>query len=587
MSGFESECAGALLAEAEARRSRPIFAAAFAWSGLLSAVLALLYGVAPPVRPSAPYTTGFTLLVVMFAAGYLAFQRVSPRWVRPVAFAGALGCVTFALWFVWYSQEPRQTVMIYITVFAVSALVLTLREVIVLGGYAALVWAVLAADFPVREQIHWGVNMASTLLLSAVSSWTRMRLTDEAVRESAAAQAAHARVTEQAAALEAQAEALAQARDEAVAAVAAKTRFLANASHEIRTPLNGVLGLAELLRLTEQTEEQEGLTESILGCGVHLQRLLDELIELGRGGGGLSLALQPCDLTALVDQVLALLEGRRAAAVELRAEMGAGLPRWVAADPVRLRQVLVNLVSNALDQTTSGEVVVAAGYRGDRLWFEVRDTGPGIAPADLERIFEPFARGDRASAHGSGLGLAIARELVTLLGGELEVESAVGAGATFRFDVPLEAVPPPDSSEGRVADWATWRAPGDPAVLVAEDNRVNATVARRLLEAFGCRVTVVETGAAAVAAVAEGGFALVLLDCQMPELDGYQATERIRALPGPAAGVPVVAVTAYASSEDRERALAVGMDDYLAKPIEPEGLRTTVERWLPAEPRGA
>jgi signal transduction histidine kinase/ActR/RegA family two-component response regulator len=378
-----------------------------------------------------------------------------------------------------------------------------------------------------------------------------------------------------------------QARETAVAlrkareaASEAKTRFLTNMSHELRTPLNGILGFAGLLQETGLSATQQDYVETIQHSGEALLRIIGDLLDLARvTAGRLELERVVIDLHRLIAGVRDLVSPRLAGtSVALRIEWDRRLPSHVWGDPGRIRQILLNLVGNAVKFTEAGRITIHARREGaEQLKIEIADSGPGIAPEYRNRIFEKFDRGDPAVATrhgGTGLGLAIARELTEAMGGTIGVESEIGAGSTFWFTLPLhsaEAEPAPPGPEP--AD-----APAEEAhlrVLLAEDNPINQRLAQALLKKLGCAVILACDGAEAVAHTRESAFDLIILDCMMPNLDGWQAARQMRQ-----AGLttPIVALTALAMPGDRERCLEAGMDDFLTKPVRQAELAAVLRR---------
>ncbi|RZU01204.1 ATP-binding protein [Rivibacter subsaxonicus] len=365
----------------------------------------------------------------------------------------------------------------------------------------------------------------------------------------------------------------------------AKSQFLANMSHEMRTPLNGVLGLTRELRRESAARGVEERAISRLALiersGEHLLALINDVLDVARvEAGRLELVAAPFDLSQAIDDVVAL--GSAAAAdkrLTLQLELELPRPHWVQGDGARVRQVLHNLVGNAIKFSDAGEVSVRAWRDADRVHVEVSDNGPGIDIAEQQRIFEAFYQVDRGNTRrhaGSGLGLTISRQLARAMGGDICVRSAPGGGSCFSFDAalaPTKARPP-----GRAPAAVTLQG----RVLVAEDNPVNALVARAELERLGLVVEVACDGAQCVDRFREWRPDAVLMDCQMPVLDGFEASRRIRAIELNEGWPPVaiVALTASAFADDRARSLAAGMDEHIAKPLHPEQLAAVMQRFL-------
>jgi signal transduction histidine kinase/ActR/RegA family two-component response regulator len=387
---------------------------------------------------------------------------------------------------------------------------------------------------------------------------------------------------------------LAQARDAAEAASLAKSEFLANISHEVRTPMNAIVGLSFLLRRAASPEQVDRLVK-IDEASQRLLSVINDILDVSRSEAGLLVPVAAdFSLALLLDQIHALLvEPARAKGIALEFD-AAGVPDWLRGDALRLRQALFNFASNAVKFTEHGRVAVRArligeGSDGVHLRFEVEDTGIGIAADQLPRLFRPFAQVDASATRrygGTGLGLVITRRLAELMGGEVGAESTPNVGSRFWFTARLQRgrgeLPAGDPvGDAGPADEAMLRARFAGArVLAVEDNLLNREVVVELLGAIGLAIDVAGDGLEALDKARAARYDLILMDLQMPRLDGIEATRAIRALPGHGA-TPIIALTANAYSEDRRNAIAAGMNDFVAKPVSPEQLYAVLARWLP------
>ncbi|MDX2214731.1 MAG: ATP-binding protein [Oculatellaceae cyanobacterium bins.114] len=384
--------------------------------------------------------------------------------------------------------------------------------------------------------------------------------------------------------------ALQASKEAAEVASQAKSEFLANMSHELRTPMTAVLGYADILTSTDLTTEQKKYIQHISQSGNSLLTIINDILDLSKlEAGTLKLDAQPFVLQDLIDNLIQLFQHKASnKKLLLKSAVAPTVPYACVGSFDRLQQVLINLVSNAIKFTMTGEIVLGVDQveREDttvKLRFSVRDTGIGIDTSDQERIFESFTQVDSSYSRtyeGTGLGLSICRKIVQLMEGEIGVESALGQGSTFWFAVVLQPCTSLDRDSAVAAPPTVDALPSPARILVVEDVEVNRVLLKQVLRRLGYQCDLASDGQQALEQLARQPYDLVLMDCQMPVLDGYETTRRWRQQDDRSSQTIIVGITAHAMSGDREKCLAAGMDDYISKPFQVQHLDTLLKRWL-------
>jgi PAS domain S-box-containing protein len=411
--------------------------------------------------------------------------------------------------------------------------------------------------------------------------WTRLKATMRGVRKTASGKWEVMGLTHDVTEIANARDVAIQGEQAARDAAESKSQFLANMSHEIRTPLNGVLGVLHLLKTESLTDQGRALLAEAVNCGSMLAELLNDVLDFSKiEAGRLELENQPVDVAAVIDGVVAILRPQvEAKGLSFTTDVEPGVG-WVSTDPVRLRQVLFNLIGNAVKFTAEGAVSIHLKSTGEgearRLRFEIRDSGIGISPEAQASLFARFHQADGSTTRrfgGTGLGLAITKRLVEMMGGEVGVESVEGEGSTFWIEMlapEIAASPAVETDEAPCLEGLT--------VLVVEDNPTNRLIATKMLENLGAAVETAENGALGVKAVKRTDFDLVFMDVQMPVMDGLDATLAIRALPAPASQVPIIAMTANAMAHQVREYLRVGMNGAVSKPLSPAAIVREIAR---------
>ena len=523
-----------------------------------------------------PLSTGIVSLALLAGAVWLARNRLPPLLAHPVAALIGVVVIINCLVLIVLSEDALQTTNLMVAQIGFGCLLFSMRwfSFLTLLSLSGWLWVVGARRVE-HEWYHFGIALIEATLFGALVLWVRT-----------ATQTRMQALYLQDQALKAQ---LRAANEAAQSAVKAKSEFLANMSHEIRTPMTAMLGMTELLQMTELDAAQRDYAETVARSGNTLLQIVNDILDFSKiEAGQLSIEEVSFDPHELLQDVRDLLELKASQrGLLLIVDVAAEVPHRLVGDPTRIRQVLINLVGNAIKFTHDGHValrVKAGTVSGDRVEgdFSVEDTGIGIAPDQQRKVFDAFTQADSSTTRrygGTGLGLAICTRLTRLMGGELTLQSELGRGSTFRVRLPLLAddgarpksvskrpsLPPP-SFEGRV--------------LLVEDNPENRALAVNLLQHFGCNVDFATDGAEALNKLQEQKFDLVFMDCHMPNLNGYDATREIRRREPDGQHLTIIALSASVLPEERQKCIDVGMDDYVAKPFSRRDLQQVLERWL-------
>ncbi|MEM7583943.1 MAG: ATP-binding protein [Acidobacteriota bacterium] len=550
------------------------------------------------------YVVASWLILVRF------YDRV--RWVNlGDVFLTADGLVSLAM--IYATGGEHSLLFFYLMLRAADQSAVSQRRTLFFGGLSVVFYLALlvALELIPGRDVAWAIGLVKALAIAGVNFYLvgvagtadkYHRATARAVRLSRSLIGDLKQRSEQ----------LRVEKQRAQAASVAKSQFLANMSHEIRTPLNAIVGVNRLQLKTGLSAEAAEYARTIETSAESLMQLISDILDLSKvEAEKLELERVPFSLSLLLDHLRELIAPRAAAqGIEFILDRDDRVPEWVLGDPGRVQQVLLNLVANGVKFTESGGVTLIIGCTDEgTIRFQVQDTGIGISEEAQRSLFEPFAQANTSTTRhfgGTGLGLAISRRLVELMSGTIELESSLGIGSTFTVNLPLpEVAEPKADSDGALkppyrrrllspgaflppaAARAFAQASNDAGsreaiagrVLVADDNEVNRLIMQRMLESFGVTCETVESGAEVLETLRSRDFDLLMLDCQMPALDGYETARHIRAAETEGR-LPIVAVTAYAMKGDRSRCLAAGMDDYLAKPFRETELRSILRRWL-------
>ncbi|VGO21527.1 response regulator [Pontiella sulfatireligans] len=383
------------------------------------------------------------------------------------------------------------------------------------------------------------------------------------------------------------------AREIAENASQAKSEFLANMSHEIRTPLNGIVGMAQLLSDNKLNNEQKNCIETIQQSSAGLLKIINHVLDISKiEAGQMDVRETPFDMRELCANLWRRFQPQaESTGISFNCNCQDDVPLYLVGDEGLLEQILVNLLGNALRFTHKGSVTLNIECHkktsaGAELYFQVIDAGIGISKEKQRTIFEKFIQADGSAKRlygGTGLGLAICRQLVELMGGKIGLISSIGQGSTFYFNLTLSQANRPSALKKPQSETATVAERKDVKILLVEDNKVNQRVAIAILRKAGCQVDAVDNGQDAIQQIREQSYNLVLMDCQMPVMDGYEATAKIRSMPEPLCSIPIIAITAHAMKDDEQKCINSGMDDYIPKPVSRQALIDLINKHAPLQ----
>jgi signal transduction histidine kinase/CheY-like chemotaxis protein len=545
--------------------------------GLFYALLTVWYGFSLEGEPrnSMSLSTGLLSIALVVGAVWFERNRVPPQFAHPAAGLIGVAAILNALLLLVSVPEPHQTTNLMIVQLGFGCLLFSLRWFAGLALLSFLGWGFVVGNRTADpEWHHFGLALVQATLFGALVLVVRIR----AYRDIQELRLRDQVLVDQ----------LKQANQAALVAVKAKSEFLANMSHEIRTPMTAMLGMTELMQMSELDESQREYASTIERAGNTLLQLVNDILDFSKiEAGQLAIEKVSFNLPELLDEVRELLAVKaKQKGLTLLVEVEPESPLRYRGDPNRIKQVLVNLTGNAIKFTHQGYVRLRAkGQPLDAeqaiLEIQVEDSGIGIAADQLENIFEAFTQADASTTRkygGTGLGLAISRQLSRLLGGELRVASDPGKGSTFTVSLVLpmvmhrSSIPAPMS----VRDSARYEG----RVLLVEDNPDTQSLAVELLMRMGCNVEHAANGAEALDRLASNNYDLVFMDCHMPSMNGYDATREIRKREAGGKHTPIIALTASVLPEERARCKEVGMDDYIAKPFSSRDLQQVLARYL-------